>query len=665
MRALRLELAAGTILALALVPPTAFAYTAADDAPVLIAAPADDSTFSPSPAATEVAPAPAAIAAAPAAPAEVDGVPVPEPADVPPVTAAILDGPAPTAAAALSDAAIANAVPMPEPANVPPPTVKDIGKVPLSTADAAVADRLKDMIAKAERLIPAKKERAAVEAFYQARAFAPLWIENGEAGPRAKAAVARIKAAEQDGLEPSDYAVPDLKALAAPDALADAELKLTAAVLGYARHAQAGRVSPTRISNNIDFTPPVPETPDVLAKVAAAKDVARALDDFNPPHDGFRALKAKLAELRGKSGDHDVVQIPSGRVLKVQKRPMDDPRVPLLRERLGVAGDAADTQYDAKLADAVKEFQKHRGLSPNGILSQATVDALNGRSRSRDIDAVVSNMERWRWLPRDLGKTYVMVNVPDFTLKLMHNGAATFRTRIVVGKPGTPSPSFATKMENILVNPTWHVPESIIYNEYLPALQQDPTVLSRMGLVVEHTRDGRIAIRQPPGERNALGRIKFNIPNRFQVYLHDTPDKNLFNHDKRAYSHGCMRVQNPLQFGEALLSIAMPQEHYTADRLQRMFGSGEQWLKFKQHIPVYLMYLNAYVDDAGKLVVREDLYGYDGRVRAALRGEGLPALAEKSQVVRPVHAAGGGRRYDRRVVQQQPQRGFFLFPFFQ
>src|SRR4051812_7912702 len=245
MRALRLELAAGTILAFALVPPTAFAYTAEDDMPVSIAAPADDSAFPPSPAA-EFAQAPAAVVAAPARPAEVDGVPVPEPADVPPVTAAILDGPAPAAPAASAappDAAIANAVPMPEPANVPPPTVKDIGKVPLSIADAAVADRLKDMIAKAERLIPAKKERAAVEAFYQARAFAPLWIENGEAGPRAKAAVARIKAAEQDGLEPSDYAVPDLKALAAaPETLADAELKLTAAVLGYARHAQAGRV---------------------------------------------------------------------------------------------------------------------------------------------------------------------------------------------------------------------------------------------------------------------------------------------------------------------------------------------------------------------------------------------------------------------------------------
>jgi murein L,D-transpeptidase YcbB/YkuD len=673
MRALKLELAAGTVLAFALSSAGALAYTASDDAPVQIAAPADDA-FSSAPRPLEAAQPVAATTAAPAR--EVDGVPVPEAAELPPITAATVGAPdaapapsAPATAAlpaALSESAVMGAIPLPEPANVPPPTVKDIGKVPLTTADAAVADKLKDLIGKADRLIPAKKDRSAVEAFYQARDFAPLWLDNGQPNARLKAAIARLRQADQDGLEPGDYPVPDLKTLGtAPDALADMELKLTNAVLTYARHAQAGRVSPSRISNNIDFTPPVPETAEVLTKIAAAKDVAKELDAFNPPHDGFRALKAKLGELRGRSGDHEVVQIPAGRVLKVQKRPMDDPRVPALRERLGVAGDATDTQYDAKLAEAVKEFQKHKGLSATGILSQATVEALNGRSRSRDIDVIVSTMERWRWLPRDLGKTYVMVNVPDFSLKLVHNGAVPFRTRIVVGKPGTPSPSFATKMENILVNPTWHVPESIIYNEYLPALQQDPTVLSRMGLVVEHTRDGRIAIRQPPGERNALGRIKFNIPNRFQVYLHDTPDKGLFNHDRRAYSHGCMRVQNPLQFGEALLAIAMPQEHYTAERLQRMFGTGEQWLKFKQHIPVYLTYMNAYVDDGGKLVVREDLYGYDGRVRAALRGEGLPALAEKSQVVRPVHAAAGGRRLDRRVVQQQPQRGFFLFPFFQ
>ena len=370
-------------------------------------------------------------------------------------------------------------------------------------------------------------------------------------------------------------------------------------------------------------------------------------------------LKAKLAELRGRSGETETVQIPHGKVLRVQKKPMEDPRVPLLRERLHLPTDGTNAQYDAQIADAVKEFQKHKGLAASGVLEKATVDALNGRSRNRDIDAIISNMERWRWLPRDLGKAYVMVNVPDFSLKTVHNGTTVFKTRIVVGKPATPSPSFSAQIENILVNPTWHVPESIIYGEYLPALAQDPGVLARMGLVVERGADGRIAIRQPPGERNALGRIKFNFPNRFHVYLHDTPDKKLFEHEKRAFSHGCMRVQNPAQFGEVLASIAIPQERYTAERLTRMFGGGEQWLKFKAPIPVHLTYMNAYVDEHGKLVVREDLYGYDGRVQAALRGEYI-AIAERSQRVTPGATATDARTRGRRIVQDQ-QRGFFPF----
>ena len=532
----------------------------------------------------------------------------------------------------------------------------------MATADVPVGEKLRDLIpARLDRFFQIKAERGAVEAFYRGRGFVPLFSENGAPSVQMKAAIARLRAADGDGLDASDYPTPDLRAdTLTPDALAEAELKLLSSILTYARHAQSGRVVPGRISANVEFNPPVPEVPAIIAKIADAKEIAKALDSFNPPHDGYRALKAKLGELRGKHGDHDLAQIPGGPSLK---KGTADPRVPALRERLGIHSAATNNVYDQELMDAVKAFQKQKGLAVNGVLSQGTVNALNGRTRSGDIDAIVSNMERWRWLPRDLGKAHVIVNVPDFSLKVVHNDSVTYRTRIVVGKPNTPSPSFTAKIESIQVNPTWHVPQSIIYNEYLPALQQDPTVLSRMGLVMERARDGSIAIRQPPGERNALGRIKFNFPNRFQVYLHDTPDKNLFTHDRRAYSHGCMRVQNPTQFGEALAAIALPQERYTAQRLASMFGSGEQWLRFKTPVPVYLLYMNAYVDDAGKLVVREDLYGYDGRVRAALRGAALPAIAEKSQVVRPEQSAGRRGRGDRRVVQDYPQRGGW-FPFF-
>ena len=204
-------------------------------------------------------------------------------------------------------------------------------------------------------------------------------------------------------------------------------------------------------------------------------------------------------------------------------------------------------------------------------------------------------------MPRDLGETYVMVNIPDFTLRVVHDGKLVWKTKVVVGKPNMPTPLLSAEMKFITVNPTWNVPPSIIQNEYLPALQQDPQAMERIGLKVEQNRDGTIRIYQPPGDRNALGRIRFNFPNKFLVYQHDTPDKYLFAHDKRAYSHGCMRVENPLKYGEVLLGLALPNEHYTAERLQKMFGGSEININFPTGIPDHLTYQTAFVDDAGTL----------------------------------------------------------------
>ncbi len=462
--------------------------------------------------------------------------------------------------------------------------------------------------------------------------------------------------------------MPNAAALGADvDALAQAELRLTASVLQFARHAQAGRTTPSRLSPNIDVTPPIPEPASVLKTVSEANDAKTALDGFNPPHEGFRLLKAKLIELRGAPDDR-IVQIAPGPALKRGKK---DARVPSLRQRLLIQGDAESTVYDEALSEAVKAFQRERGLTANGVLTPATVDALNGRSKSTQIETVVSNMERWRWLPRNLGSAHVMVNVPDFTLKMMNNGQNIFSTRIIVGKTPTPSPVFSDEIENIVVNPSWHVPESIVYGEYG---NLSPEALAARGYEVAYRRDGTMSIRQPPGERNALGRLKFNFPNAYQVYLHDTPTKHLFAQDHRAFSHGCMRVQNPEKFGEALLSVVMPQENYTAQKLTRMYGRNEVTLKFKNNIPVHIVYMNAYVDEAGKLVIRNDVYGYDKRTQSALAGKYM-VVAERSQKVTP-GSAGQARRahQQRRQVADRdappPQRrqapqdgGFFLFPF--
>jgi murein L,D-transpeptidase YcbB/YkuD len=505
----------------------------------------------------------------------------------------------------------------------------------VAPADQPVADRLRDMFGnKGVRVFDRKAERVAAEKFYGAREFAPIWTQGGSLTANAKGVIARLKDAGADGLDASDYPVPDFAAATTPDALADADLKLTASMLDYARQAQSGRMHWSQVSADIQYPEHPTDPTEVFTNVTAAKDASATLDGYNPPQKLYKELKKKLAELRGQG--EAAAPIPDGEVLKYtparKKQPaaedMQDPRVPQLRAKLGITENADDTHYDAKVADAVRKFQEGVDIKPNGVLDERTVRALNSPKRDRQIDVVLVNMERWRWLPRDLGTpslgdAYVILNVPDYTLKVMQRGAPVWTTRVVTGKPGIhATPLLSETMKFITVNPTWNVPPSIIYNEYLPALQQDPTVLQRMGLKLERASDGSIHISQPPGEANALGRIRFNFPNKFLVYQHDTPDKHLFARDERAFSHGCMRVQNPDQYASVLLNITMPNERYTPERVRSMYGNSEIDLKFPTPIPVNITYQTAFVDEAGKLQFRRDVYGRDATMIPMLRNKG-------------------------------------------
>jgi murein L,D-transpeptidase YcbB/YkuD len=262
-------------------------------------------------------------------------------------------------------------------------------------------------------------------------------------------------------------------------------------------------------------------------------------------------------------------------------------------------------------------------------------------------------MERWRWLPRDLGNPHVIVNVPDYSLTLYNDGKVFWHTKIVAGQPSKATPMVSAEMKFITVNPTWNVPPSIIENEYLPALQQDPEALDRIGLKITQDPDGTVHIWQPPGAGNALGRIRFNFPNKFLVYQHDTPDKYLFAREKRAYSHGCMRVQDPFEYGEKLLSLVDPEGHYNAAKLQKMLGDSEININFPKPIWVHLTYQTAFVDQSDKLQLREDVYGRDARMLAVLKGSerkvaDLSIERPPNQSAKPVKVAPGmygGSRY--------------------
>jgi murein L,D-transpeptidase YcbB/YkuD len=528
----------------------------------------------------------------------------------------------------------------------------------LDPADRPFAESIRDLLPKSDRTFSSKKERVAVETFYATRKFMPVWLDRGKLNARANAAIARIQASQADGLVPSDYRIPALTE-SDPQATAEVELRLTAVMITFTRHLQAGRFPFTRMGGEIMLPQEPPNVGAALAKLAEAPDVAHAIDQFNPPHAGYHRLKAKLAELRGATGEETkVVRIPDGPTLRPGK---EDSRVPLLRQRLKVGGDETDLRYDETLVTAVKGYQKAHKIKADGNVSAATVRSLNAVAapkRGDVIDTVIANMERWRWLPRDLGEAHVILNIPNYTLRVMRNGEELWTTRVVVGKPSTATPMLTETMKHITVNPTWNVPPSIVRNEYLPALQADPGVLARMGLKVVNNRDGSVHVYQPPGANNALGRLRFNFPNPFLVYQHDTPDKHLFAHDRRAYSHGCMRVQDPAQYAEVLLSIALPNAGYTKQRITSMFGPNEQDIKFPTPIPVHITYQTAFVDDSGALQVRPDIYGIDTKTKNLIRSERsvVEPMADRAPI-RPV--ASQVNRARPKGDQVQTTGGFF------
>jgi murein L,D-transpeptidase YcbB/YkuD len=477
-----------------------------------------------------------------------------------------------------------------------PETLKARPKSARSPDEVALSERLKDLItSQLQQYVTRPEDRTAVEAFYRERDFVPIWVNAAGALPSTRKAVDFLHGVAADGLDPKASPTPSFADLD-PTRLASDELTLTNSVAAFVRHASTGRIAFSRVSGSIYFDLKSPDLQQALEKIASSHDIFVTLDSFNPQQQQYKELKAALARAR---------KIPG--------------------------------------ADETKIQRAHKG---------------EGSQPAKE-DVILANMERWRWLPRDLGATYVMVNIPDYTLTVMNNGKSVWSTRIVVGQPGKhATPLLAETIKYITFNPTWNVPPSIIRNEYLPALARDPTVLARMGLRIGRNSDGSIRIYQPPSERNALGRVRFNFPNQFLVYQHDTPDKYLFSKPLRAYSHGCMRVEYPDKYAETLLSISQPDEGYTAQRIRSLYGRGERDVNLKNPIPVYLTYQTVFFDPAGQLQTRPDIYGLDKNVTALLRGE--PAVAQTPVArnyggARPVRAHASARgRY--KVVEQPYSR---------
>ncbi|MGH6836501.1 MAG: L,D-transpeptidase family protein [Methylocella sp.] len=462
--------------------------------------------------------------------------------------------------------------------------------------------------------LPQRREREAIAAFYALRDFAPLWFSGSTATAEVAPVIERLKHAADDGLDVDGF--PRAFSAANNEEIAAADLGLSDAVVAYGRQASGSRVDPRMISRLIGVEPEVADPAVILALVATAgEDAGEELRRFNPPQKAYEALREKLLQLRrGRGAGGRDAAIPSGPVLRTGMR---DPRVPLIRARFSLDDAAAAEQlvYDTRIAAAVADFQKANGLPVSGNLTARTVAALSGGPSSLEAE-ILANMERWRWMPRDMGETHIEVNIPDYQAVVIEKGEVIERNRVVVGKQETPTPVFSDTMKFLIINPYWNVPQSIIRKEMLPRLAADPDYLHRLGYEVS-TRAGHLVVRQPPGERNALGRIKFMFPNDFSVYMHDTPLRRLFASAKRAFSHGCVRVDDPFRFAETVLGNG-----WSESRVKKLIGGKERYVYLPKPLPVYLEYFTAFVDEAGKLQLRDDVYGYSRRVKAALGLQG-------------------------------------------
>lgn len=466
------------------------------------------------------------------------------------------------------------AIPAPQAKPALPATI-ETGALPEAKAPAAAVVAQKSLLAlTVERLASdaverEAEERSAISQFYDARQGEPVWLTTSGLTPKGEALIAAIASAADYGLDPADFALPDAKIgfPLVPEAAADAEATLMLAAIKYARYARGGRIMhPAQdLSNYIDRGPQLIDPKTVLAAFAESADIGATLRGFHPQHPQFERLRQVYLKLRGEQ--------------KVAKR--------------GAA-----------------------------------------KGSSADLRRVLANMEQWRWMPADMGEAYIWNNIPDFTQRVVVNGQLVRLEKIVTGEIGKQTPVLSRPLKRIAFRPKWKVPESIKVKELWPSLLRGGGLMRQYGLELE-TKDGQpldyrtmdwakedirnYEVIQPPGGRSVLGVVKFSFPNQHTVYMHDTPDKYMFASAQRTFSHGCMRVRNPVQLAEIVLAY---DQGMTAQTIADLIRSGplDNQVEIKHRIPVHVTYFTAMVDDDGKLKTFRDVYGHERRISLALEG---------------------------------------------
>jgi L,D-transpeptidase YcbB len=659
--------AAATPAAPVATPPATTATPAAPAAPVATAAP--------------TAPAAAAVPPPALPTATVTVAPITAPvATAAPATAAVPPPALPTAPAAPAAAATAppatpvtpnSTAALPDPAS----------GTPAASAPAQVVPPADPVVASIRAKLPTLGQKsnadevAALTSYYGEITGTPIWASTSGLTDKGKAVVAEISRAENWGLPASAFDVPHaVSGTLTAEAAADTEIQVAFAALKYARYARGGRINPANISQLMDQQPTLIPPKTVLTEIAAAEKPDAYLTSLHPKHAQFEALRQMLIKLRGGEVKEEAappedpalsVQLPMGRVIRPGG---SDPQVTLLRQRLKVpaADPVAENVYDETLAEAVRQFQQSKGLRPDGIVGNGTRQVLNGgpkpvavsQTNDSKIERILINMERWRWLPVDMGDFHVWDNVPEFLTRVVKNGNVVHTDEIIVGQPSWPTPVFSADMKTVVFRPSWGVPDGIKSKELAPLLRKSSGGAGFFGIFgggysaqavldaydLKAYANGRqvdpnsvdwssvdirrFSFQQPPGPKNVLGDVKFLFPNSHDVYMHDTPERNLFGKSFRALSHGCMRVHEPRRLAEVLLA---EDKGWSSEKVQSMFSSGGE-VALAKHIPVHVTYMTARVDENGKLQTYGDFYGLDSRTAAALTGKSIrfeqPAYAD-------------------------------------
>ncbi|MDX8349090.1 L,D-transpeptidase family protein [Cognatiyoonia sp. IB215446] len=476
-------------------------------------------------------------------------------------------------------------------------------------------------------------------AFYRSRNFEGIWSNRGDRARR-NALITAFSAAGDHGLPAASYdaeaLMAQLQAARTPAAQGRLEVELSRLFLEYARDVQTGILIPSQVVSSIHRQVPYRPRLQTLQAFAQSNPAAflRALPPSSPEYTRLMRQKMAMERLVATGGWGPVV--PGNKL----ERGDTGARVVALRNRLITMGFLSRTNtqtYDDTIVAAVQRFQQAHGLASDGTAGPGTLREIN-RSAAERLQSVIVAMERERWINRPKGERHIWVNLTDFSAQIIDNDVVTFSTRSVIGarEDDRESPEFSDVMEFMVINPSWYVPRSIITKEYLPQLQRNPNAVSQLiitdtrGRVVDRnavdfTRYSRTnfpySMRQPPSRGNALGLVKFMFPNRYNIYLHDTPAKSLFGRETRAYSHGCIRLADPFDFAYALLA---PQTSDPEALFQAELRTGrERRVDLADPVPVHLVYRTAFTQAEGPMQYRRDVYGRDARIWSALAREGV------------------------------------------